>query len=367
MSLLVLDPDTAAGESLTQQLTDLGFEAHLCADAGAALEVCAKGRTELLICGDLTVLPEVGNANLPPATGLILATSEISVEDVLGCLAEGVDDVWLLPLSGEQLRKRAENVVSRMKRWLAEVSSELRDMRAELERDQRAGQYIQMGMLPPNPMGVAHFKLQHRVEPSLILSGDFVDYFQITDRHFACYVADVAGHGASSAFVTVLLKNFSRRLRREYRLSMLDDPGEVLNWINTELIEQQIDKHVAMFFGLIDVRDQKLAFANAAQFPPAALVSGESLQILEQKGKPLGLFPDNTWSSEVVEFPVGSRLIAFSDGVLDLLEGPGLQQKEEELNNILISNQSMDDIWSCLDTTRLGVDDVSCLYVHHEA
>ena len=37
-----------------------------------------------------------------------------------------------------------------------------------------------------------------------MLSGDFVDYFRITDRHFAFYMADVSGHGASSAFVTVL-------------------------------------------------------------------------------------------------------------------------------------------------------------------
>ena len=34
---------------------------------------------------------------------------------------------------------------------------------------------------------------RHKLYPSLMLSGDFVDYFRITDRHFAFYMADVSG------------------------------------------------------------------------------------------------------------------------------------------------------------------------------
>src|SRR5262249_39656676 len=52
----------------------------------------------------------------------------------------------------------------------------------ELQRDQRAGRYIQMGMLPPTPMAVDDYRLRHRILPSLMLSGDFVDYFRIGDR-----------------------------------------------------------------------------------------------------------------------------------------------------------------------------------------
>ena len=250
---------------------------------------------------------------------------------------------------------------------MSEVSSELQGMRSELERDQRAGQFIQLGMLPPNPMGIGHFRLQHRVQPSLILSGDFVDYFQITDRHFACYVADVAGHGASSAFVTVLLKNFSRRLRREYRMSMLSNPGEVLAWINNELIDQGIDKHVAMFFAIVDTRENTLHYANAAHFPPAMLVIGEEVLSLEQKGKPLGLFTDVQYASARVDFAPGARVVVFSDGVLDLLPQSNLQEKERYLAETVAACEDMDMLWQSFDPAKMGPDDVSCLLISHAA
>ena len=47
--------------------------------------------------------------------------------------------------------------------------------------------------------------------PSLYLSGDFLDYQRYNDRFSAFYFADVSGHGASSAFVTVLLKYLCNR------------------------------------------------------------------------------------------------------------------------------------------------------------
>ncbi|MEM9623083.1 MAG: PP2C family protein-serine/threonine phosphatase [Pseudomonadota bacterium] len=364
MSLLVLDPDIAAAQKFAQQLTDLGFDTLVSTEPGAASGLCSQGHIELLVCCDDKLLQQVV---VPAGVGYVYATQQPpEVGHLLQVLDEGVQDIWPLPMPDEKLRNKVHAIIDRMQHWLNEVSRELRDARSELERDQRAGQYIQMGMLPPNPMGIGHYRLQHKVEPSLILSGDFVDYFQITDRYFACYVADVSGHGASSAFVTVLLKNFSRRLRREYRPSMLTQPGEVLAWINAELIDQQIDKHVAMFFAVVDMRDNCLHYANAAHFPPAALVQQNQITSLEQKGKPLGLFPALNFESRTVDFPEDSRLVVFSDGVLDLLKGSTLEDKEQQLSASIVQQQTLSELWSVLDTTKLGADDVSCLLVNHE-
>ncbi len=364
MSLLVLDPDIAEAQSFAQQLTDLGFDTLVCTEPGSASSLCAQGHIELLVCCEDSFLPQL---TVPAGVACVQACrTSLDTTSMLEYLDQGAQDIWPLPLAAEELKRKAQGRIDRMQHWLNEVSRELRDVRVELERDQRAGQYIQMGMLPPNPMGIGHYRLQHKVEPSLILSGDFVDYFQITDRYFACYVADVSGHGASSAFVTVLLKNFSRRLRREYRPTMLQQPGEVLAWINNELIDQQIDKHVAMFFAVVDTQQDCLHYANAAHFPPAALIDDDHLISLEQKGKPLGLFPKLSYASESVAFPEGSRLVVFSDGVLDLLTGTTLVDKEKRLSTSMLERETLADLWSCLDTAKLGADDVSCLLVTHE-
>ncbi len=359
----MLDPDAEVAQRLRQQLTDLEFKVLVTSDSDAAAQLCAQGGVRALLCGSHELLPPIGE--LAPGTGLVFYSDELSLETVLSCLQTGVHDCWQLPMAGEEMRERLQQLLRRMELWLTQIDEQLHTMRSELEKDQRAGQYIQLGMLPPNPMGIGHYRLRHRVEPSLILSGDFIDYFQITDRYFACYVADVSGHGASSAFVTVLLKNFSRRLRREYRVSMLTHPGEFLAWINHELIDQQIDKHVAMFFAVIDTRDNILYYSNAAHFPPAILVEGENTTTLEQKGKPLGIFPDVQFASKQVPFPQGARLVVFSDGVLDLIEAPTLKAKEQYLLSKVVQGEDLDAIWATLDTSKLGQDDVSCLLISH--
>jgi len=364
MSLLVLDPDAAAAETLQDQLVDLGYETLVTSDNRVGVDLCSGGGVELLICCSVDALVQL--EGLTPTVSLVLAlATPMTLTTVLDSLQHNVNDCWELPLSDADLISKTRSLLTRRREMLQRINSDAYDMRAELERDQRAGQYIQMGILPPNPMGIRHYRLRHRVEPSLVLSGDFVDYFQISERYFACYVADVAGHGASSAFVTVLLKNFSRRLRREYRNSMLRNPGEILAWINAELIDQGIEKHVAMFLAVVDMRQDLLRYANAAHLPPAMLVVNGTLQSLEQRAKPLGLFADADYASQTADFPSGARLVVFSDGVLDLVPRPSLAEKESYLAQAVKTCTTLDELWSKLDRNRMGPDDVSCLLVNH--
>lgn len=364
MSLLVLDPDVEVAKHVASQLSDLGFNTTPI-DAPARLaELCQKSAARAVVVCSVSGACAINTAITAPV--ILVLTEPPSVQNILDALPCGVNDIWTLPAEQAQLSERLNQVTTSFERHIAAINQQVASLQSEIERDQRAGQYIQMGMLPPNPMGIGHFRLQHRVEPSLMLSGDFVDYFQITERYFACYVADVAGHGASSAFVTVLLKNFSRRLRREYRPSMLQNPGEVLAWINRELLEQSIDKHVALFFAMVDMQQSKVYYSNAAQFPPAMMIHGETLTDLSQKGKPLGLFPDQSWQAQVAEFPAGARLMICTDGVLDLLPGSTLTDKEAILHDYARQHSELADLWAQLDLSQLGADDVSCLLIEHE-
>ena len=228
-----------------------------------------------------------------------------------------------------------------------------------------------MGMLPPNPMVIDRYRFQHRIIPSLILSGDFVDYFRMTDRHFAFYIADVSGHGASSAFVTVLLKNFSRRLRREYRPSMLTNPGEILEWFNRELLEKKIDKHVALLMAIGDLDSDSVCLVNAGHFPPAILAKDRSAYFIEQQGKPVGLFDEVKYTPSLIDLQAGDRLVMFSDGVLDALDEPDLSTKETRLLKAVNQDGErtkagyMDSIWQSLDLGpgRSVPDDMTCLTV----
>ena len=222
-------------------------------------------------------------------------------------------------------------------------------------------------MLPPNNTSINNYHFEYSIKPSLFLSGDFVDYFRISDSLSMFYLADISGHGASSAFVTVLLKNFSRRLRREYRPSMIEQPGEILAWINRELLDQQIDKHVVMILAVGDLEEDRLQIVNAGHFPPAILVDEKGARFIEQRGRPLGLFDEVSYEPTTISFTPGERLVLFSDGILDAMDDLQLSQKETRLLHAA-RQDGMDEIWGSLHLAEVAArDDMTCLALTREA
>jgi serine phosphatase RsbU (regulator of sigma subunit) len=330
-----------------------------------AQEICDHALPELMFCSRMDWAQDLADANrrLP----VILTTeTPLDEETLLDALRAGLADVWQLPVEDEFARSRIDDILEQSRKGATQAEVRLHEHVEELQRDQRAGRYIQMGMLPPNPMGIDRYRLQHRIIPSLILSGDFVDYFRITDRYFALYVADVSGHGASSAFVTVLLKNFSRRLRREYRPSMIAEPGEILAWINRELLDQKIDKHVAMMLGVGDLETDTLRLVNGGHFPPAIFARGGKAEFVEQRGRPIGLFEDVDYQATTLHFGPGDRLVLFSDGVLDAMGDQDLDDKEARLLDAAAAD-GMDEIWHRLSLEgSASRDDMTCLTLVRE-
>jgi len=175
----------------------------------------------------------------------------------------------------------------------------------------------------------------------------------------------VSGHGASSAFVTVLLKNFSRRLRREYRPTMLTAPGEILAWLNRELLDNKIDKHAAIFVGVVDIKRNRLAYANAGHFPPAMMVDDGGARMVEIVGKPVGLFHDATWDSASIDLADRFSLVVVSDGTLETMGQSSLADKERRLLEAASQcHASNAEIWRVLDLeAHEAPDDIACLMV----
>ncbi len=369
MSLLVVETDPGAASSLADQFNELGYPLLSASNLSAAVRICDHAHPELIICDRLEWSEELASQfrYIPVA----LASSELSPDLLFKALQAGLADVWQLPGKATDFAERVAIVLGRFKAVAGQLETRLDQFVRDLKRDQRAGRHVQLGMLPPNPMAIDRYRLRHRIVPSLILSGDFVDYFRIGERYFAFYVADVSGHGASSAFVTVLLKNFSRRLRREYRRAMMKNPGQILAWLNNELLDQHMDKHVALLIAICDLKDDSIRIANAGHYPPMAFVEGGEARFLELKGKPIGLFDEVSYDILTLKPATGDRLVTFTDGVLDLLPDGDLASKEGLLLQALQENDTLSGLWQALELAdgddAHGPDDVTCLMVSRES
>ena len=275
-----------------------------------------------------------------PDTQVILISEQGELADAVAALRLGAVDFIMKPLDQTVLTHAVERGLSdyqlkydnRKYREELEVKNrELKESLRLLREDQEAGRAVQLKLLPPFHHDFSDgLTLDYMILPSLYLSGDFIDYFRVSESRVGFYLADVSGHGASSAFITILLKTMANRLRQHYRDHDLPEltPAQILGIANEELIPLGLGKHLAVFCAVIDTEQNQITYCSAAHFPPPILVSDDQYQQLRGSGLPVGLFEGISYEEITVSMGETFKLIMFSDGVLELIELPSVADKE---------------------------------------
>ena len=254
---------------------------------------------------------------------------------------------------------------------LEKTNNELEESLRVLKQDQIAGLEVQRSLMPERPISFGEYEIAHFILPSLYLSGDFVGYSVVFDRYMLFYFADVSGHGASSAFVTILLRFMIGRVIRKHELekdcgALARAPEGLIEHLNKQIIGMNLEKHMTLMAGSVDMLNHSLRYVTAAQLPRPILIKNGNPSFLTGNGKPVGLFQSASWEVHEVEFKKGCTLVLFSDGVFDLLSERHIVEKE----NIILSRLSdcpknLDDLRKrfFLGDNDCPQDDVSLLFL----
>lgn len=381
-TLLIIDDDDVVRASLAAYLEDSGFYVLQASNGLRGLEVFEEARPDLVICdlrmpqlGGLDIIRQISErgAGVP----VIVVSGAGVMSDAVEALRLGAADYLIKPLEDLAVlehsvhraldRSRLMRENQRYREKLETANRELEASLHLLQEDQNAGRQVQMNMLPVNPWVTGAFRFEHQIIPSLYLSGDFVDCFRVDDRRVAFYLADVSGHGASSAFVTVLLKFMTTRLMFESRRNGLMPefrPSDVLSHINKGLINCKLGKHVTMVGGVINEETGRLTYSIGGHLPLPVFFTGDQAHYLEGRGLPVGLFDEASYTNHVIELPERFSLALFSDGILDLLPGETLRDKEAALPEIVkAAGGSLDGLRQKFGLATLGEmpDDIAML------
>ncbi|KIV72778.1 Serine phosphatase RsbU, regulator of sigma subunit [Pseudomonas sp. FeS53a] len=380
--LLIIDDDEVVRTSLAAYLEDSGFNVLQAGNGLQGLQVFEQEHPDLIIC-DLR-MPQVDGLELirrinqlETDTPVIVVSGAGVMSDAVEALRLGAADYLIKPLEDlavleHSVRRALDRHALRLEnqRYREELEAANRELQASLhllQEDQNAGRQVQMNMLPVTPWTVDGLHFAHQIIPSLYLSGDFVDYFRVDERRIAFYLADVSGHGASSAFVTVLLKFMTTRLLYESRRGgTLPEfkPSEVLGHINRGLINCKLGKHVTMLGGVIDEESGKLTYSIGGHLPLPVLYSTGQAHYLTGRGLPVGLFEEASYEDQVMDLPASFSLTLMSDGILDLLPGDTLKEKEAALPEIVqAAGGSLDGLKKAFGLANLGdmPDDIALL------
>ena len=384
--LLVIDDDKFVRQSVLTYLEDSGFTVDGAVDGETGLALFRELQHDLVLTDlrmpgmdGLHLLGEIHKES--PDTPVIVVSGVGVVNDVVKALRLGACDYLIKPIVDmEMLVHSVERSLERRdlkaenKRYREELEVANRELQAHLrvlEKDQQAGRQIQRHLLPRSPFCRNGWCAAHHIVPSLYLSGDFVDYAYIAKRYFAFYLADVSGHGASSAFATVLIKHVLNHIVRVGGLfndasTFEQGVATAMRTVNEEVLGTRLDKHVTMFVGVIDTHTHEMRYSVGGHLPMPILLTEQGAEFLPGTGKPVGLFPGVEWDIERCTLPETFSLIAFSDGVLEILPDRELQNKEQHLLDLLSHcDGQLETIGELLGLERVdhAPDDISVMTI----
>jgi phosphoserine phosphatase RsbU/P len=287
--------------------------------------------------------------NLPDKSGL-LVIDEIKKhsEDLPIIVVSGSDDVQV---AVEALKRGAwdyitkpinnfevfDNTFRKVQEKIGFVTKE-REYLSRLKRHSLAAMKMQERLFPDKRMEFGDYIFEHQLIPAIDSSGDFIDYFQIDEKFMGFYLADVAGHGIAAAFLTVILKSFfNLYLKKYYEMqdTTILNPGKMMTFLNNELIDENYERHITLFYGVINRDENKLSYSNAGTYPFPILNDGRENNYVEKNGFPLGFIKDTIYKTGVLKFPEKFLLLLISDGILELFSDENQEAHKNHLLTII--------------------------------
>lgn len=351
-SILIIDDDAGIRDLLALYLRSQGYVVDTRADGSAGLAQCRAAPPDLVLCDlrmpgmdGLEVLSFL-RAELPDLP-VVLVSGTGDVDDAIQALKLGaadyvtkpIEDLTVLGHAVSRALERARLIVENRdyRVHLEQANAQLALSLRQLEEDEKLGKKLQFALMPRQQVRFGEYECSRYVATSAFLSGDFIDYFAIDDDRFGFYMADVSGHGVSSAVITVLLKSYVGRYLenfRHYAEATILDPAALLGALNRDFLAGQHGKYLTMFYGVVTRSQATLCFANGGQFPFPLLFDGTTVSEIGGRSPPVGLFATACYACHERSIPPVFALRLFSDGVLEVLQPADLQGRKAVLREL---------------------------------
>ena len=238
-------------------------------------------------------------------------------------------------------------------------------------QDLDAARSIQRSLLPRVMPEIAGFSLAARSITCYEVGGDYLDVLELPDGSRLLVVADVAGKGLASAIVAT-------SFRAAFR-SLATQPiplAEIVSRVGQGHWEEGPEarrRYITAILVRLDAVNSRIEVVNAGHNPGALVRRDRSVHMIEASGTPLGILPFAHYKSELFDFPPGSRLLLYTDGLTEVFCGEDEFGCERLTDTFRVlptedAGEMLDAVWSVLErfsTGALQTDDMTALAVCH--
>jgi serine phosphatase RsbU (regulator of sigma subunit) len=253
-----------------------------------------------------------------------------------------------------------------------------------VESDLASARQVQRSLLPQEMPRIPGYSMAMRSVTCYEVGGDYLDIVPMASGKTTIVVADVAGKGLASALVGTSFRSAFRAMVNS-GIPLLEIATR-MNLLHFNEGEQSRRRYVTAFFLQLNPETNSMDVVNAGHNPAflASVNEPGSPPVLVKKigasGTPVGLLPFSTYEVETFSFPVGSRLLLYTDGMTEVFRSGRDGAYDDEfgedrlLQTFLDSPATspehvLDTVWSALD--RFGdqeqSDDMTAMVLMREA
>jgi len=196
---------------------------------------------------------------------------------------------------------------------------------------------VQLSILPREIPHLQGLDIAARYLPMSSVAGDFYDFIVVDEKHIGILIADVSGHGLSSALIASMLQT-----ALSAQSPNASDPAQVLWGLNQALYGKFRSHYVTAAYLFVDTEKSMANYAGAAH-PPLLLWRARTREVSEyvQNGLMLGPFLNSTYSAITFSLEKGDRIVLITDGIIEASDSLGNQFEIARLRQILESKHAL--------------------------
>ncbi|MCF0189942.1 MAG: SpoIIE family protein phosphatase [Marinilabiliaceae bacterium] len=228
---------------------------------------------------------------------------------------------------------------------------QMRLLREESQRHElEIASQIQMSLVPKDSemITTSYLKVRSLYKPLHAVGGDYYDVMKLSPYSVGFCIADVSGKGMGAA---LLMSNFQAIVRSLFTANI--PMCRLVKELNARLNQNsKNDKFITMFIGRYNKITGRLTYVNAGHWPPLLCPPKGGKEIIElDKGCiAIGLLDEIPEIEEAsVKVRKGAKLLAFTDGLVEVDEGIRIRNSFQELKDIMLSTDDIDDVMKHVD------------------
>lgn len=272
-----------------------------------------------------------------------------------------------------QLSDALRTVQGRMKRYVSDLNSTLKEKRA-LEHELHIASIIQAEMLP-EPLralkDIPDIDIYARMVPAKGVAGDFYEYFFLDEKRLFFVLGDVSGKGIPAAmFMARTITMIQIESQRE------GSPGKVFSAVNNYLtMKNDEGMFVTAIGGVVDISTGTLTICDAGHNTPLMSFNSEDYEYRElEKNTPLGIIAGKEYKETTLKLDKTDSIILYSDGLTEAQSKAGKLLGDEAVLDTLKTKGKADiDIlanllWNLIENFTINApqsDDITLLILRY--